>query len=73
MKKKDWDVTDVIRQIRSIHRQVNNPYNDGFTAAGCKQDLYQIKCFVEDLYLDTPNFDVEKEWHQNRLIDILKK
>lgn len=73
MRKKDWDVDDIVRQLRSIQRQVNNPYNDGFTAAGCKQDLYQIKCLLDDLYADTPSFTVEKEWEQERILNMLKK
>jgi len=73
MKRKDWDVGTIIQQIRSIHRQVTNPNNDGFTAVGCKKDLFQIKCLVEDLYNNTPTFSGEEEWHQNRTVELLKK
>jgi hypothetical protein len=73
MKKKDWDVAEIMRQLNAIHRQINNRYNDGFTSAGCKQDLYQIKCHIDDLYQTTPTFTVEEEWHQQRLVDLLKK
>jgi hypothetical protein len=73
LKKKDWDVADIVRQLRSIHRQANSPYNDGFTGSGCKQDLYQLKCIIEDLYDDTPTFANEEEWHRQRTMDLLAK
>jgi hypothetical protein len=73
LKKKDWDVADIVRQLRSIHRQASSPYNDGFTASGCKQDLYQLKCIIEDLYQDTPTFANEEEWHQQRTMELLAK
>lgn len=73
MKRKDWDVAEIARQIRAIHRQTVNPANDGFVASGCKQDLFQIKCLVEDLYNNTPTFANENEWHQQRLLELLKQ
>jgi hypothetical protein len=73
MKRKDWDIDDVARQIRAIHRQAASPYNDGFTAIGCKQDLFQIKCLIEDLYADTPIFDEEDQWQEQRTLDLLKR
>ena len=73
MKRKDWDVAEVMRQVRAMHRQAASPYNDGFTAIGCKQDLFQIKCLVEDLYADTPTFEGEDKWHEQRTMDLLKK
>lgn len=73
MRQKNWDVADLHRQIRAIHTQVKNPFNDGFTAVGCKQDLFQLKCLIEDLYADTPNFAGEEEWYQARTIELLKK
>ena len=73
MKRKDWDVAEVMRQIRAMHRQAASPYNDGFTAIGCKQDLFQIKCLVEDLYADIPTFAGEEQWYEQRTMDLLKK
>jgi hypothetical protein len=73
LKKKDWDVADVVRQLRSIHRQASSPYNDGFTASGCKHDLFQIKCIIEDLYADTPTFANEEEWQEQRTLDLLSR
>lgn len=73
MKRKDWDLEDISRQIRAIYRQAASPYNDGFTAKGCKQDLFQLKCLIEDLYADIPKFSGEEEWHQERTVHLLKK
>lgn len=73
LKKKTWDVADIIRQLRSIHSQVNNPHNDGYTASGCKQDLFQLKCIIEDLYDDTPTFVNEEEWLAKRTLELVAR
>lgn len=73
MQKKTWDVVDIVRQLKAIHFEANNPYNDGWVAGGCKQDLYQLKCIIEDLYNTCPTFMGEDKWEQKRLIEILKR
>lgn len=73
MKKKDWDIDDISRQLRSMARQAASPYNDGYTASGCKHDLFILKCLVEDLYADIPPFAGEEQWHQERTVQLLKK
>lgn len=73
MKYKDWDVNNISRQLRSIHHQVSNPYNDGFTASGCKKDLFQLKCLIDDLYSNTPTFSNEGEWQEQRTVELLKR
>jgi hypothetical protein len=51
-----------------------SPYTDGFTQCTCKHQLYLLKCLIEDLYKDLPDFpQQEKEWDQKRLMEILKK
>jgi len=72
-KRKDWNVGDIVRQLRSIHQQIISPHNDGFWAFACKEDLFQLKCLVDDLYLDTPNFIGEEEWHEQRTLNLLKR
>ena len=59
--------------IRSSLTEINSPYNDGFTVFACKQELYQLKCWLDDAYNDLPTFDGEVEWEQERMIHILKK
>lgn len=73
MKRKDWDIDEISRQLRSMARQASSTYNDGFTASGCKQDLFILKCLIEDLYSDIPSFAGEEQWHEQRTLDLLKK
>jgi hypothetical protein len=70
---KRWDLPDLYSQIRALTSEINSPYNDGFTAMSCKQELYQLKCFIEDQYRDLPKFSGEEEWEQQRIIQQLKK
>lgn len=73
MKRKNWDVDDIARQLRAMQKQAASPYNDGYTASGCKHDLFILKCLVEDLYADIPTFAGEEQWHEQRTLDLLKK
>jgi hypothetical protein len=77
LKKKTWDVADIVNQIQSLSRQCNSPYNDGFTAFGCKQDLHLIKEAIDAAFETAPNFgELEKDWltelEKKRIIKILK-
>jgi hypothetical protein len=69
--KQDLDPT--YQTIRSIMTEIRSPYNDGFTSSSCKQDLYMLKCWLENEYNNLPTFVGEKLWEQNRILDILKK
>jgi len=53
--------------------EIRSPYNEGFTSSACKHDLYVLKSWLEDEYAKLPTFSGEDRWHQERLIDILKK
>ena len=65
---------DVARYINQLARTANDPHNDGFTQCSCKHDLYMLKCLIEDLYKDLPEFpQQEQEWEQFRLMEILKR
>lgn len=70
---KNWDVADIMSQIRRMIGEIHSPYNDGYTGMACKQELYQLKCFIEDQYQDLPKFSGEEEWEKQRLIQKLKK
>jgi hypothetical protein len=68
------DLTEAYSAIRNSLTEINSPYNDGFTVVGCKQELYQLKCWLEDQYNQLPKFDEdEKQWEQERIVQILKK
>lgn len=72
--KKHWDVADIVRQLHSCAQESMSPYNDGWTAMFAKKDLYYIKCLLEDLYEQCPNFPAEEaEWEKERLVELLKK
>jgi hypothetical protein len=76
--KKSWDVSDIASQIHSLSRECSSPYNDGFIAWGCKQDLLIIQQLVNDAIRVSPNFgSTEEEWlkeqEQKRIIKILKQ
>lgn len=70
---KRWDLLDLYAQIRAMTTEISSPYNDGWTASGCKHDLYLLKCFIEDRYQDLPTFVGEEKWEQQRMIDQLKQ
>ena len=70
---KNWDVADIMSQIRRLIGEIRSSYNDGYTSMACKQELYQLKCFIEDQYQDLPKFTGEEEWEKQRLIQKLKK
>ena len=76
--KKNWDVADVTSQIYSISREASSPYNDGFTAWGCKQDLLLIQQIINEAVKRCPSFgSTEEEWlkeqEQKRIIKFLKE
>lgn len=63
---------DAATQIRKLAEFINDPLTNGFSACTCKQHLYLLKCLIEDIYKDLPDFpQQEKEWEQTRLMEIL--
>jgi hypothetical protein len=67
------NITEAYTTIRQLATEATNSRNDGWIASGCKHELYQLKCFIEDLYQDLPTFINESEWEQERLIQIMKR
>jgi hypothetical protein len=67
------DLDLAYRTIRKSIGEIQSPYNDGFTGAYCKQELYQLKCWLEDEYRRLPTFVGEEAWEQDRLVEILKR
>lgn len=68
------DGVSVADYIRKIADTCRSQYTDGFTQCACKHQLYVLKCFIDDTYQDLPEFPhQEKEWEQERLMEILKK
>lgn len=68
------DSISVAREIRNLYSYGTNPQSDGFTACTCKHRMFLLKCLIEDLYKQMPEFPTqEKEWEQQRLIQLLKQ
>jgi len=67
------DLVSAQQAIRACLGEISSPYNDGWTAASCKQDLYMLKSWLDDAYKQLPIFVGEEQWEQQRLIDIMKK
>ena len=68
------DGIEVARHIKHLASHAQDPRNDGFSQCTCKHELYLLKCLIEDLYKDLPEFpQQEKEWEQQRVMEILKR
>lgn len=71
--RKPTDADTIIGQLRQHEIETRSAYNDGWTAASCKRELYRVKCWLEDVYPTLPHFTGEEEWEQERMVDILKR
>ena len=67
------DLRAAVAAIRGSLAEINSAYNDGWTSAACKHELYQLKCWLEDEYARLPRFSEETQWEQERVIAVLKK
>jgi hypothetical protein len=67
------DLTPAYRAIRSSLYEIGDHRNDGFTTSHCKQELYLLKCWLEDEYNKLPEFVGEDKWEQERIVQILKR
>ena len=59
--------------LGKIMGEIHSPYNDGWVSSSCKQELYLLKCWLDDEYNKLPTFVGEEQWEQERLLEILKK
>ena len=67
------DIASAYSTIRTSLGEIHSPYNDGWTSKSCKQELYLLKCWLEDEYNQLPTFAGEELWEQERLVEVLKK
>jgi hypothetical protein len=75
--KHSYDIIQTYQQIRAAGAECANPRTDGFIAWGVKQDLYQLKWYLDDLLKSCPEFSsIETDWlreqEQKKIIKILK-
>ena len=69
-----WDAVGVGHYINNLANYAMSPNSDGFMACDAKRDIYLLKCLCEDLLAQCPSFpDDEKEWEQERFMDLLKR
>ena len=66
------DTDKAYTSIRGVLGEIHSPYNDGFVQRSCKQELYMLKCWLEDEYSKLPTFVGEEKWEQERVVQILK-
>lgn len=59
--------------LRQLMIECKSPYNDGYTAASYKKQIWQMKCWIEDIYANLPKFDEEKDWEKERIFDKLSE
>lgn len=57
-----WDVAKIVSELRACSVAVRSPYNDGFTAWHCKQDLLQVKYTLDAMLQELPKFADEDHY-----------
>jgi len=67
------DLDPAYQSIRKSMIEIVSGHNDGFTASYCKHELFQLKCWLDDVYLKLPTFVGEEKWEQDRVVQILKR
>jgi hypothetical protein len=67
------DLGQAVAAIRTSLIEIRSPYNDGWTSSACKQELYQLKSWLEDEYARLPKFVGEEKWEQERIVQKLKQ
>jgi len=69
-----WDAVGVGKYINDLANYAMSPNSDWVMACDAKRDIYLLKCLCEDLLAQCPSFPKdEKEWEQERLIELLKR
>ena len=75
--KKSWDKDSVMSQLAAMYHAMSSPYNDGFIGWGVKQELYEIKWYLDMLMENASTYAPEeeflKEHEQKKILGILKK
>ena len=67
------DPIGVAQYCNNLAGYIQSKTTDTTTAQGCKRELYLLKCLLEDLLAECPEFEQEKLWEQERMLEILKK
>jgi len=66
-------MSSVEDRIQELVQEVASPFNDGYTQQYFKKELWNLKCLIEDVYEQMPNFgNNELEWEKERVYNKLK-
>lgn len=57
-----WDADKIISELRACTREINSPYNEGYSQWGCKKDLYKVKFALDEMLNSCPSFYGEEEF-----------
>ena len=63
---KDWNIEKIYSEISKISYAESDPRMDGFVTWGCKQDLYQLKWYIEDRLDKCSTYSGEDEFIRKR-------
>jgi len=58
--------------VKQLVRECTDHHNDGNVAASYKKQIYQMKCWIDEIYAILPIFANEKDWEKERVFDKLK-
>ena len=75
--KHSYSIIPAYQEVRAAARECSDPKTDSFIAWGIKQDLYQLKWFIDNALKNCPHFSsIEDEWlkkqEQEKLLGYLK-
>ena len=68
----DIDLTANEVLVNHINSLVQDSHRDPESGAHYKKQIYQIKCFIDDIYAILPTYEEEKDWEKERVFDKLK-
>ena len=67
------DPNEILKDhIGMLVQECQSGFNDGGGAAHYKKQIYQMKCWIDEIYAMLPVFDDEKDWEKERVFDKLK-
>lgn len=73
---KRWNIEEIKNQISAAYYTCSDPRMDGYTTWPIKQDLYEIKWYIDDVIKKCPTYVDEDKWlterEKERIINILK-
>jgi len=58
--------------INQLVAECLDPDNFMPDSASYKKQIYQMKCWIEEIYAILPKFEEEKQWEKERIFDKLK-